>query len=360
MIGVSVLIGKAIVSPIVALTASMHRLAHGDHSAPLPPLGRRDEIGDMTAAVAVFKTNAIELVDMQVRQQEADARLAGERGKAMRQMADGFEATVLGLVTTVSDAAGAMQGSAHALSANARDSSETATIVATAATATSADVQTVASAAEELSASINEISRQVTQASNVTMDAAREAAQTSATVQALSGAADRIGAVVKLIDAIAAQTNLLALNATIEAARAGDAGKGFAVVAGEVKSLAAQTARATAEIGGQVDAVQQETRKAVDAIARVASVVDQVREFSAGIAAAVEQQGSATREIAQGVLRAANSTQDVSANIGGVLRSATNTGDAANAVYTSAADLATHAGTLRSEVTRFLASVRAA
>ncbi len=60
--------------------------------------------------------------------------------------------------------------------------------------------------------------------------------------------------IVGLIDAIAAQTNLLALNATIEAARAGEAGRGFAVVAQEVKSLAAETSRATAEIALQIKA----------------------------------------------------------------------------------------------------------
>ena len=85
----------------------------------------------------------------------------------------------------------------------------------------------------------------------------------------LSDGAQKIGTVIDLINNIAGQTNLLALNATIEAARAGEAGRGFAVVASEVKSLAEQTAKATAEIAGQIGDIQSATTESVDAIGAI-------------------------------------------------------------------------------------------
>lgn len=74
-------------------------------------------------------------------------------------------------------------------------------------------------------------------------------------IEALRSEVENVANMAGQIEAIAKQTNLLALNATIEAARAGEAGRGFAVVAGEVKQLAGQTSKTTAEIAAIADSL---------------------------------------------------------------------------------------------------------
>jgi methyl-accepting chemotaxis protein len=128
----------------------------------------------------------------------------------------------------------------------------------------------------------------------------------------------RIGGAPRVIADIAGQTNLLALNATIEGARAGEAGRGVAVVAGEVKQLAAQTARATEEIARQVQEVTAATGSAVSVVRDMADAVGAVDEAAAAIAAAMEEQSAASREIARAVAETATATRLVTERIGAV------------------------------------------
>src|SRR5690606_17172380 len=46
---------RAVAAPVVSLTGVMRRLAGGDNAVEVPGMGRKDEIGEMAAAVLTFK-----------------------------------------------------------------------------------------------------------------------------------------------------------------------------------------------------------------------------------------------------------------------------------------------------------------
>jgi len=350
-----------ILKPLLALTSAMGELANGNFGVVLPGLGRKDEIGDMAHAVELFKVKAEEKARAEAKASMERDRVAAEQRRAdMVRMADNFESAVGQIVDTVSSASAQLESSAGTLTATADRSRQLATAVASASEDASANVQSVASASEEMASSINEIGRQVQESARMAGEAVGQARSTTERVGDLSHAATRIGDVLELINTIAGQTNLLALNATIEAARAGAAGRGFAVVASEVKALAEQTAKATGEISQQVSGIQVATQESVSAIKKISGTIEKLSEISSTIAAAVEEQGAATQEIARNVQQAALGTQQVTSNITDVQRGATETGSASSQVLSAAQALSADSTRLRTEVSRFLGSVRAA
>jgi len=358
--GIAWLISRSISRPLSQLGARMRGLADGALDADIPGIERGDEVGAMAATVQIFKDNALRIRGLEKVEAETQQRASAERRAAMENIADDFERSVKGIVSSVATAAAGMQTTAQSMTATASDASARAATVGAASDSASNNVGTVAAAAEELSSSVAEISRQVTQSSKIAAQAVGDAERTNATVQILSTGAEKIGEVVKLIHSIAAQTNLLALNATIEAARAGESGRGFAVVASEVKALANQTAKATEEIATQVSAMQSSTSEAVLSIGGITETIAQMSEITTSIAASVQQQGEATREIARNIQSAAAGSSEISAHIGGVTTAAAATGLAASDVLSNARELDNQSGVLRHAVDEFLAKVRAA
>ena len=356
---VTLLITRSITRPMAAIIAVMERLAGDDTSVEVAGIGRRDEVGSIARAVAVFKDNAIEKRRIEAARDEEVRRAETDRRAGLDRLADDLEASIAQVVEGVANAAGEMESTAQALSSLSGEVSERATTVAAASEQATANVQTVASAADQLSGPVAEIGRQVAQSTQVARAAVAEAAATGEIVRGLAAAVGRIGDVVRLIDEIAGQTNLLALNATIEAARAGDAGKGFAVVAGEVKQLANQTAKATGEIAQQIGGIQNETGRAVEAIGHVSGTITRIDEITAAIASAVERQTAATGEIARNVEQAALGTGEVSANISSVTDAADRAGSASRTVLDAAQRLGGQSATLKRSVGDFVGRVRA-
>lgn len=348
-----------IVRPLKRLAETMNLLASGERQVDIPGSERGDEIGGMARAVDVFKGALIENDEAQARQAQEN-KIRVRRQEKIDSLISNFTESSEAVFGQLNQASGAMSQTAEDLTRSSEQNMEQATNVATAAERTSGSVQTVASAAQELSAAIGEIGVQVERSNEVTRNAADEAKATTAKVEALREAAESIGAVITLINDIAEQTNLLALNATIEAARAGEAGKGFAVVASEVKSLAAQTSKATEQISSQISGMQAATSDSVESIARFTETIRTLNEIASGIASSVTEQQSATEEIARNVEAVAASTDEVTGSIGQVRESANDNRGTADKVRNAASTLSKEAEVLSREVKTFLQSIAAA
>ena len=74
----------------------------------------------------------------------------------------------------------------------------------------------------------------------------------------------------------------------------------------------------------------------------------------------MEEQGAATQEISRNVQQAAQGTMQVSSNITDVQRGATEAGSASSQVLSAAQMLSGDSNRLKTEVGKFLATVRAA
>ncbi|RXG96827.1 methyl-accepting chemotaxis protein [Bradyrhizobium zhanjiangense] len=352
-----VIIARSIARPLSAITATIKQVADGTENVVVPYSRRADEIGALARAIEVFQ-EAMGRNRNLASQVSHDSAAREERARHIERSVEAFREAIGAIMRGLSDNASTMREAAQTITRVTADANSRAGTAANATEQASHNVSAVASAAEELSASVEEIGRQVRQSAGAVEQTGQRTEKSISEIESLAAATQRIDGVLNLIQAIAEQTNLLALNATIEAARAGDAGRGFAVVAHEVKALAGQTAKATAEIGENVSMIQASTRNAVDAVREIGGAVREINEVTSAIAGAIGQQDAATREISSNAQSAAQGNETLVANITSLRDAIGETDTAAASVLTAASSLTETADTLSREVEKFFQNLR--
>lgn len=119
-----------------------------------------------------------------------------------------------------------------------------------------------------------------------------------------------IGDITTTVSDLADQSNLLAVNAAIEAAKAGEQGRGFAVVAQEIRSLAEQSKKSTAQVREILNDIQKSVSHAVMATEQGSKAVEIGSVLANESGEVIELLAETVEEAAQSALQISTSTQE--------------------------------------------------
>jgi methyl-accepting chemotaxis protein len=335
-------------APLRRQLATMGRLAVGDYDAEVEDVARRDEVGAIARAVAVFRDSGREKVRLEAEtaKQRAQAEEERARNEAHREeiaqhgafvvesLTTGLEALSAGdllfrldapfsadyeklradfnaAIDKIQQTMTAIANTTQGVRSGSGEITQASDDLSRRTEQQAASLEQTAAALDQITATVRKTAENANDArataSSAKADAERSGAVVGETVSAMSGienSSRQIGNIIGVIDEIAFQTNLLALNAGVEAARAGDAGRGFAVVATEVRALAQRSADAAKEIkalisasGQQVDSGVRLVGETGKALARIVEQVERLNGLVGDIAASAQEQATGLAQV---------------------------------------------------------------
>lgn len=247
-------IGRGILRALHQAITVTERISHGDLTHEAEDQSKRDEIGQLLAAMEHM---AVKLSDSL---------------NQVRERADNLNA-----------ASDALSATSQSLSQGASEQA--------------ASVEETTASLEQMTAIISANTDSARATDQLASQAAEHAKSGGDAVNNAVVAIRQINQKIGMIEEIAYKTNLLALNAAIEAARAGEHGRSFAVVAVEVQKLAENSQQAAKEISelasNNLSVAEQAGTLISEVVPDIQRTADMVRE----IALASEEQNTGVSQV---------------------------------------------------------------
>lgn len=356
---------NAITKPIKTLNDTIVEVTEGNFTADINT-GSNDEIGTMSNSMREFMgvmrrtlasiISVSDSIDTQARNsfniaEELHTSAAGQ-AESMEQLRQNLEELV------------------RSINVIAQDATRLATVISDTDKAGEDTLDNIATTMREA----NEGKESMTQVKIAMEDMTGNMGLLEESIGDVGAATIKIEEITTTIRDIAEETNLLALNASIEAARAGEAGKGFAVVATEIKSLADTSAAAADEITSLIHSVTElitttveQSRNSMEQIHTSSSTAIRASEQFNIIYESIQNTNNNVNDIIDKI----HSLNDVASNMAAITEeqsaaaeeieaTAVNIQELSSTVLKDSEDvekdsgeLANHAKTLSSEISRF-------
>ena len=303
VLALGTLITRGITEPLRTLLEGVGQIATGNLGHRID-VHSKDEVGKLADAFNTMTTTL------------GTTMVSADTEKRARTRIEGLLQTIAETATSLVSATSEILAGTTQQAAGAQ---EQAAAVAQTVTTVNEVVQTSEQAAErakavaEMSQRSLEFSRsgrKVVDDSVQVMNTVKDQVESSAeSILALAEQAQAIGEIIATVNDVAEQTNLLALNAAIEASRAGEHGKGFGVVAGEVKALAEQSKKATAQVRLILSEIQKATSAAV-------MTTEECSKSANAAAKVIMQAGEMIKSLAETIGQSAQAASQIAASAG--------------------------------------------